>query len=338
MSTAVAGAQIAGTGSVQGTVTDTTGAAVGGANVTLTNDATQVQHTATTDKQGLYSFPNINVGTYTLMVADQGFKTYTQHNVVLEVGSSLGLNVPLTVGSTTEEVTVSASGLALQTEDASFKQTIDERTLTELPLNGRQVTSLITLAGASVPSSSLTQGNKGWWSSASPQIAGGQGNQSDYRLDGGDNNDYESNTSFALPFPDAVSQFSVQSSVQSADTGLHPAGVINVVTKSGTNAWHGNAFEFMRNTVMDATNYFATTPDSLHQNQFGGTLGGHIIKDRLFFFGGYQRLNFSEASNASTAHVPTQAMLNVTSRRRKWRRARPRDRSNCSTRSRVRCW
>ena len=307
---AAAGAQIAGTGSVQGTVTDTTGAAVGGANVTLTNDATQVKHTATTDKQGLYSFPNINVGTYTLTVADQGFKTYTQHNVVLEVGSSLGLNVPLTVGSTTEEVTVSASGLALQTEDASFKQTIDERTLTELPLNGRQVTSLITLAGASVPSSSLTEGNKGWWSSASPQIAGGQGNQSDYRLDGGDNNDYESNTSFALPFPDAVSQFSVQSSVQSADTGLHPAGVINVVTKSGTNAWHGNAFEFMRNTVMDATNYFATTPDSLHQNQFGGTLGGHIIKDRLFFFGGYQRLNFSEASNASTAHVPTQAMLN----------------------------
>lgn len=317
----MAGAQIAGTGSVQGTVSDSTGAVVPGAAVTLTDNATQVKHTATTDKQGLFSFPNINIGTYTLTVADQGFKTYTQQNIILEVGSSLGLNVTMTVGSTTEEVNVSATGLALQTEDPSFKQTIDERTVTELPLNGRQVTSLITLAGASVPSSSLTEGNKGWWSSVSPNIAGGQGNQSDYRLDGGDNNDYESNTSFALPFPDAVAQFSVQSSVQSADTGLHPAGVINVVTKSGSNQWHGNAFEFMRNDIIDATNFFATcTPvapattckakDSLHQNQFGGTFGGRIIKDKLFFFAGYQRLDYSSGSNASTAHVPTQAMLN----------------------------
>jgi hypothetical protein len=114
------------------------------------------------------------------------------------------------VGSENEQIEVQANGIALQTEDPSFKQTVDEKTLTELPLNGRQVTSLIGLSGASVPGNALTQGNKGFFSSVSPNVAGGQGNQTDYRLDGGDNNDYESNTSFAFPFPDAVSQFSVE--------------------------------------------------------------------------------------------------------------------------------
>src|SRR6202012_936723 len=140
------------------------------------------------------------------------FQHYSQAGIVLEVGSSISINVTMPVGQAAQKVEVHANGIALQTEDASFKQTIDQTTLTELPLNGRQVTSLITLAGGSMPSSSLTQGNKGFFSSVSPQIAGGQGNQSDYRLDGGDNNDYESNTSFAFPFPDAVAQFSVETS------------------------------------------------------------------------------------------------------------------------------
>ena len=304
-----AAAQISGTGSIQGTVADTSGAVIPGATVTLTNVAKQVTRTATSGANGLYSFPNAEIGTYNLTVTAQGFKTYSQQNIILEVGSNIGVNVALTIGSTTEQVEVQATGVALQTEDPSFKQTIDQRTLTELPLNGRQVTSLITLAGGSVPSSSLTQGNKGFFSSVSPQIAGGQGNQSDFRLDGGDNNDYESNTSFAFPFPDAVAQFSVQTSVQGADTGLHPAGVINVVTRSGTNQWHGSAFDFVRNNYINASNYFSATKDSLHQQQFGGTLGGPIIHDKLFFFGGYQRLNASQASSAATAHVPTADML-----------------------------
>lgn len=302
-------AQLAGTASIQGTVSDSTGARLPNATVTLVNEATQVSHSFTTGRDGLFSFPNIDIGTYTLNVAAGGFKTYSQQHIILEVGSSIGENVSLTIGSATEQVQVEASGLALQTEDPSFKQTIDERTITELPLNGRQITSLITLAGASVPSSSLTEGNKGFFSSVSPQIAGGQGNQSDYRLDGGDNNDYESNTSFAFPFPDAIAQFSVQSSVQSADTGLHPAGTINVVTRSGSNDWHGSAFDFIRNNYINGSNFFSATKDQLHQNQYGGTFGGRIIRDKLFFFGGYQRLQSSAASSASTAHVPTAAML-----------------------------
>lgn len=302
-------AQIAGTGSIQGTVADQTGAVVPNATVVITNIATQVKRGSTSGNDGLYSFPNIDIGTYTLTVAAPGFMTYSQQGIVLEVGSSIGINVTMTIGQASQQVEVQANGLALQTEDPSFKQTIDERAITALPLNGRQVTSLITLAGASVPSSTLTQGNKGFWSSVSPNIAGGQGNQSDFRLDGGDNNDYESNTSFAFPFPDALAQFSVETSVLGADTGLHPAGSINAVTKSGTNNWHGSAFEYIRNNLMDATNFFAVTKDSLHQNQFGGTFGGRIIRDKLFFFAGYQRLDSSSGSSANTATVPTAANL-----------------------------
>jgi hypothetical protein len=305
----VAGAQISGTASIQGTISDPTGAVIPSALVTVTEDATHVQHTAKTDDKGLYNFPNINIGTYTLTTVSAGFKGYKQSGIVLDVGSSIAVNVTMTIGVQDQEVEVRSAGVALQTEDAAYKQTIDQRTLTELPLNGRQITSLITLAGASVPSSALTQGNKGFFSSVSPQIAGGQGNQSDYRLDGGDNNDYESNTSFPFPFPDAVAQFTVETSAVGAQSGLHPAGVINVVTRSGSNQWHGAAFDFIRNNYINASNYFSQLKDQLHQNQFGGTLGGKVIRDKLFFFAGYQRLVSSAGTSPTSGRVPTAANL-----------------------------
>jgi hypothetical protein len=302
-------AQISGTGSIQGTVADPTGAVIPEVTVTVTEDATQVKHTAKTDQKGFYNFPNINIGTYTLTAAATGFEGYRQAKIVLDVGSSIGINVGMTVGRSDQQIEVQSAGVALQTEDATFKQTIDQRTLSELPLNGRQVTSLITLAGASVPSTALTQGNKGFFSSVSPQIAGGQGNQTDYRLDGGDNNDYESNTSFAFPFPDAVSQFTVETSALGAQAGLHPAGVVNVVTRSGTNQWHGAAFDFIRNNYINASNYFSLAKDTLHQNQFGGTIGGKVIRDKLFFFAGYQRLVSSAGASPTSGRVPTAANL-----------------------------
>jgi hypothetical protein len=302
--------QIAGTASIQGTVTDTSGATVPQASVIATEVATQSRHTATTGRDGLYSFPNISIGTYTVQVAAPGFKTYTRDRIVLEVGSSIGVNVSLPLGESTETIQVESNGIALQTEDASFKQTIDEKSVTELPLNGRQVTGLIALAGGTVPGNGLTQGNKGFFSSVSPQIAGGQGNQVDFRLDGGDNNDYMSNTSFALPFPDAVAQFSVETAAMGAQSGLHPAGRVNVVTRSGSNQWHGSAFEFIRNNYLNASNFFSSgVKDTLHQNQFGGTVGGKVIKDKLFFFAGYQRLISKAASASTTARVPTAANL-----------------------------
>jgi hypothetical protein len=308
--TAKSYAQLAGTGSIQGTIADATGAVIQNASVTATNVATQGRHTAVTGSNGLYSFPNMDIGTYTLDVAVQGFEHYTQSNIVLEVGSSIAVNVGMTVGRTDQKVEVQASGLALQTEDATFKQTIDERTITEMPLNGRQMTGLITLSGGSTsaPAGDFT-GSKYSYAAISVSIAGGGGNTTMWRLDGGDNNDYMANANLPFPFPDAVNQFSVESTVLGAQDGQHTGGLVNVVTRSGSNTYHGSAFEFIRNNYLDATNFFATAKDTLHQNQYGGTFGGKILRDKLFAFAGYQRLHNDQSTAATQAHVPTAANL-----------------------------
>ena len=310
--TATANSQTAGTGSIQGTVADPTGAVVQNATVTVTGAGTGVRHKTTSGTNGLYSFPNIPIGSYTLDVTAPGFEHYSQAKIVLEVGSSIGINLHLTVGATDQRVEVQANGIALQTEDPSFKQTIDQKTLTELPLNGRQVTSLIFLSGGSANANEANdvQGSKTFYSSVAVSVAGGMGNATDYRLDGGDHNDYMTNVNLPFPFPDAVSQFSVETSALGAQSGLHPGGLVNVVTRSGSNEWHGSAFEFIRNNFFDASDFFSTRKDTLHQNQYGGTLGGKIIRDKLFFFGGYQRLKADQSQSSILAHVPTQANLN----------------------------
>jgi hypothetical protein len=311
LSVAAAHAQIAGNGSIQGSVADATGAVIQGATVTATSNSTQVKHTAITGGNGLYSFPNLDIGTYTVDVTAQGFQHYSQSNIVLEVGSSIAVNVNMTVGEANQRVEVQASGLALQTEDTSFKQTIDQKTLTGLPLNGRQVTSLITLSGGSVNANenSDLQGSKSFYSSVVISVGGGQGSGTEYKLDGGDHNDYMTNINLPFPFPDAVAQFSVESTALGAQSGLHPGGLVNVVTRSGSNQWHGSAFEFIRNNYIDATNFFSTSKDTLHQNQYGGTFGGRIIRDKLFAFAGYQRTQAAQSQALTKSYVPTAANL-----------------------------
>ena len=302
--------QLAGTGSIQGTIADATGAVIQNASVTVTNIATQVKKVAVTGANGLYSFPNMDIGTYTLEVSVQGFEHYAQTNIVLEVGSSIAINVGMTVGRTDQKIEVQSSGLALQTEDASFKQTIDQQTVTEMPLNGRAMTSLITLSGGSTPAPAGDfTGSKYSYATISVSIAGGGGNTTMWRLDGGDNNDYMANGNLPFPFPDAVNQFSVESTVLGAQDGQHTGGLVNVVTRSGTNTYHGSAFEFIRNNYVDATNFFSTSKDQLHQNQYGGTFGGKILRDRLFAFAGYQHLHAAENQAKTQAHVPTAANL-----------------------------
>jgi Carboxypeptidase regulatory-like domain len=302
--------QLAGTGSIQGSIADATGAVLQNATVTATNVSTQVKHVAVTGGSGLYSFPNLDIGTYTVEVVAPGFEHYSQSNIVLEVGSSIAVNVQMTVGRTDQKVEVQSSGLALQTEDASFKQTIDHQTLTEMPLNGRQVSGLITLSGGSTiaPAGDFT-GSKYSYAAVSVSIAGGGGNTTMWRLDGGDNNDYMANANLPFPFPDAVNQFSVESTVLGAQDGQHTGGLVNMVTRSGTNTYHGSFFEFIRNNYIDATNFFSTSKDTLHQNQYGGTFGGKILRDKLFAFAGYQHLHADQTQAATQAHVPTAANL-----------------------------
>lgn len=302
--------QLAGTGNIQGTVSDSSGAVIQGANVTVTDRATGIKHQTDSTGGGVFSFPNLPIGTYNLTATAPGFKTYTRTGIILEVGSNIGINLNLTVGATSQEVVVEASGIALQTEDISFKQTIDQRQINELPLNGRQMTDLIVLAGgaANTPGNDMV-GSKNFFSSKSISIAGGMGNQTDYRLDGADNNDYMTNVNLPFPFPDAVNQFSVESTAMGAQSGLHPGGEVNVVTKSGTNAFHGDAFEYIRNNWIDATNFFSDSRDQLHQHQFGGTIGGPVFRDKLFFFAGYQRVLHHEQISDQIAFVPSAANL-----------------------------
>ena len=315
-------AQVAGAGNIQGTVTDPTGAVIAHGTVTLTDEATQVVHTTRTDSSGAYSFPNTTIGTYTVSVAVPGFETYIKTGNVLEVGSNIAINVAMTVGRADQKVEVKADSLALQTEDVSFKQTIDQTAVTEMPLNGRQMTGLITLSGgaSAAPGGDFT-GSKYSYAAISVSIAGGMGNTTSWKLDGGDNNDYMANANLPFPFPDAVSQFSVESTALGAQSGMHSGGLVNVVTRSGTNTYHGSAFEFIRNNYLDATNFFVlpcvpvaplthcTTKDTLHQDEYGGTFGGKILRDKLFAFAGFQYHHAQQSSATSNAYVPTAANL-----------------------------
>jgi len=188
---------------------------------------------------------------------------------------------------------------------------IDERRITELPLNGRQATDLIVISGAATPTPNANMiSSKNYPSSTTMSVAGGQGNGTNYLLDGGDNTSNFTNVNMPFPFPDALQEFSVETSSLPARNGLHPGGVVNVVTKSGTNQLHGDWFEFLRNGAVNARNFFGTTHDSLKRNQFGGTLGGRIIKDKLFYFGGFQITRNRQNPPQTIAYVPTQAALN----------------------------
>ena len=300
-------AQTAGTGNIQGVVADGTGAVIQNATVTATNIATQVKHEAKSGASGLFSFPNLAIGTYTLDVTAASFEHYRQSNIVLDVGSSIAVNPVMKVGRADLTVEVQAEGLALQTEDSSLKQTINENTVKEMPLNGRLMTQLITLTGGAVNANENNDesGSKTFYSSAVISIGGGQGNATDYRLDGADHNDYMTNVNLPFPFPDAVAEFTVETAALGAQSGLHPGGLVNVVTRSGTNQWHGDAFEFIRNNYIDATNFFSANKDQLHQNQFGGTFGGRIVRNKLFGFVGYQHEISKQLQNSITAFVPT---------------------------------
>src|SRR6266702_711699 len=314
-------AQLAGTGSIQGTIADPTGAVLPNASVALINSSTQVQRVTVSDSSGAYSFPNIDIGTYSVSVTAPGFETYTKTNIVLEVGSSISINVPMTIGAAETKIEVRSEGLALQTEDPSFKQTIDHTAIAEMPLNARRMTDLITLSGGSTPAPAGDfTGSKYSYAAISVSIAGGNGNTTMWRLDGGDNNDYMANSNLPFPFPDAVTEFSVESTALGAQGGSHSGGLVNVVTRSGTNTLHGSASEFIRNNYLDAVNFFATckpvapattctAKDTLHQYATAGTLGGKILRDKLFVFGGYQFFKAIQTSATSTAHVPTAANL-----------------------------
>jgi hypothetical protein len=302
--------QAAGTASLSGSVLDPAGATIPGATVTITNTATDFKRAATSDAEGRYSFPNVPVGTYTLSIAAQGFATYVGQNILLQVGNNSTVNAQMQIGAATQEVTVESNAVSLETETVNYKQVVDQTRINELPLNGRQPTQLVLITGGAVtaPSGDMV-GSKNYASSTVIAVAGGQGNYNNYVLDGGYHVDEFTNVNLPFPFPDALREFSVESNSLAARNGIHPGALVNAVTVSGTNKWHGTAFEFIRNNIINSTNFFSAAKDTLKRNQFGGTLGGYVVRDKLFFFGGYQGTRNRQVGNATGYCIPTAAEL-----------------------------
>ncbi len=305
-------AQAVSNATIHGDVTDARGAAVANAQVKAVKTDTGQAQTTVTASDGSYVLPNLPVGPYRLEINASSFSPYVQSGIILQVGNNVQINAALQVGTITQNVEVSANAAMVETQDTSISEVIDRRRIVDLPLNGRQATDLILLSGgANVPPGAAGRfiTTHDYASSVGVSISGGQENGNNYLLDGGDHNDTHSNVNLPFPFPDALQEFSVQTSGVSARYGLHPYAVVNAVTKSGTNQFHGSLFEFVRNGAFNARNFFAATQDSLRRNQFGGTIGGPIKKDRLFLFNGFQATRTRTAPPQTTSFVPPQAAL-----------------------------
>src|SRR5689334_19873160 len=277
------------TAQINGTIHDSSGAVLPGVEVKATQTDTGIVRTTISNETGNFVLPNLATGPYRLEAALAGFRTYVQSNLVLQVNASPAINITLEVGQVADSVEVQANAAQVETRSTAVGGVIENQRIVELPLNGRQVTDLITLAGGAVQNG--TADNKGWQSSSSAgliSIACGQDFGVGYTLDGAMYSDVQEGNALPLPFPDALQEFKVENSGGSANSGIRSGGAVAAVTKSGTNEIHGDAFEFLRNGVFNARNFFASKRDSLKRNQYGGTIGAPIKKDKLFFFGGYQ--------------------------------------------------
>ena len=295
---------------VSGVVTDAAGASVPGATVKATQTDTGFSRIAEAGTDGSYILSNLPIGPYKLEVTAKGFKAYVQQGITLQVNTNPVVNVVLQVGELAQQIEISANATMVETQANGISQVIDQQRVVDLPLNGRQPTQLILLSGGAItaPGSDMAS-TKNYPTSTTISVGGGQANGTYYLLDGADHNDAFGAINLPLPFPDVLQEFSVQTNAIPAAYGERAGAAVNIVTKSGTNELHGSAFEFLRNGVTNATNFFAAARDTLKRNQFGGTLGGPIIKHRLFVFGGYQGTRIRTAPPTSTVFDPTPAAL-----------------------------
>ena len=301
------------TAEISGSVRDASGAVLPGVQVTATETDTGIARTAVSNETGSYVLSNLTPGPYRLEASLPGFRTYVQMGIVLQVDASPVINVSLEVGQVTEQVEVQANAALVDTRNSTLGSVIENERVLELPLNGRNVTDLITLAGGAVDqtlaSASINNLAVGGANGTSPvlSIAGGASWGTGYSLDGASHTNYMTGTTMNMPFPDAMQEFKVETSGVNAQHGNSAA--VSAVTKSGTNQFHGNLFEFVRNDFFNARYYFATQPASYKRNQFGGTAGGPLVQNKLFFFGGYQGTTIVQVPNDTRTFVPTPAML-----------------------------
>ncbi len=303
------------TGTLLGTVSDSTGAVVTGAKVTVTNEETGFTRTATTDAIGEYTVPSIPTGRYTVLSEMQGFKAAALSGIQVGVDQRVRIDVALEVGAMTESVTIEASTPLLQTSSSELGTTVTNQEIEALPLNGRNFVSLTrTVPGVSRgnPGANIDgAGSLAWRASASFSANGQRARDNNYMLDGVDNNETWLQTVVIFPSVDALDEVKLQTSTYSAEFGRSLGGVVNLQIKSGTNTYRGSVFEFHRNDALDANNFFNNRagrekPD-FKQNQFGFTIGGPIFRDRTFFFGDYQG-HREQQGQTFLSTIPTAAM------------------------------
>src|SRR5437870_1527248 len=300
------------TGTIAGTVLDPSGAAVVGAKITATNIATGFTRDTQSTVDGTYLFPLLPVGTYSIGVEAAGFRRSEQKGIQVKADQSSAVSISLQIGATTETISVEANADLVETRSGALSRVVTQQNIVELPLNGRNAASLVLLApgtadlqAGNARGRGDTQQTATYPGAQSITSNGARADDINYNLDGGSNQDHYTNVNNPFPNPDALEEFSVQTNSYSAEYGRGSGAIVNVVTKSGTNQLHGSAFEFLRNGDMNARNFFARTHDFLKRNQFGGSLGGPIKKDRLFFFGTYQGTTLRNVSLGNSATVLT---------------------------------
>ncbi|PYS00944.1 MAG: hypothetical protein DMG16_14400 [Acidobacteria bacterium] len=298
------------TAQISGSVQDQSGAVLPGVEVTATQTETGVRRTTVTNETGTYALPNLPLGSYKLEAALPGFRTFVQTGIVLQVNSNPTVKIVLQVGQVAEQVEVQANAGLVETRSLSVGQVMETARIMELPLNGRNAQELLLLnGGASQVSPISGDGASGYTFKGRIIIAtaGGLGTSTEYTLDGIRHIDPYDSLPLPLPFPDALSEFKTEIGGQSASQAR--GSQVSAVTKSGTNAFHGDLFEFVRNDLFNAKNYYAVKGSTLKRNQFGGTIGGPILRDKLFFFGGYQGTTIRQDPSDIRSFVPTAAML-----------------------------
>lgn len=305
-------------GAISGDVLDSSGAAVPGASVTLTNVGTSEKRTQTTGGDGLYSFPNLIPGNYRVEAKKEGFKTFVRDQIIVQVQQSIKIDATMQVGTVTESVTVSGETPLLQPETSSLGQVVETRKANELPLNGRNIYTLAAISPSVVPQGSTTGTpvGKNPFDFANYQIGGSFANEGAEYLDGQPLNIGYINLPLLVPTQDSISEFKVQYNNLGPEWGKFAGGVINLSTKSGTNSWHGEGYEYLRNKVFNSNEYFLkgsqiaagkpNTPPPFTQNQFGAAVGGPILKDKLFIFGSYEGFRLRQGTVFTTT-VPTAA-------------------------------
>jgi len=294
---------------ITGQITDTSKAAIPGASVAVVDTATGAVFKATSNADGTYVLTNLSPDTYRLTVTMPGFRSSTQENLIISVGERATVDVTLQVGSTAENITVEASAAAVDLQSPTVSTVIDNKMTQQLPLNGRNVLQLAQLAPDAGPTSPgpYNQGaSRPDLANSYVGISGGRGDSTAFYLDGALNEDVLTQIANVFPNPDAIQEFSLDTSTFSAKFAGLGGGVMNVVTRGGENKFHGTAFEFLRNSVLNGRNYFAATQDGLKRNQFGGTIGGPIIRHKAFAFFAYQRTTVRQ-NPINSATVLTQA-------------------------------